>query len=38
MSRANDILLQRANDVTYIKDVTQCYNLALNIFKWENTT
>ena len=38
MSKANDILLQRANDLTYIKYFTQFYNLALNIFKWENTT
>ena len=37
MSKANDILLQRANDLTFIKYFTQFYNLAVNIFKWEDT-
>ena len=37
MSKANEILLQRANDLTFIKYFTQFFNLALNIFKWENT-
>lgn len=37
MSNANEILLQRANDLTFIKYFTQFFNLALNIFKWENT-
>lgn len=37
MSKANEILLQRANDLTFIKYFTQFFNLALNIFKWEDT-
>ena len=37
MSKANEILLQRANDLTFIKYFTQFFNLSLNIFKWENT-
>lgn len=37
MSNANEILLQRANDLTFIKYFTQFFNLSLNIFKWENT-
>lgn len=36
MSKANEILLQRANDLTFIKYFTQFFNLSLNIFKWEN--
>lgn len=38
MSKANEILLQRANDLTFIKYFTQFFNLSLNIFKWENTS
>ena len=37
MSKANEILLQRANDLTFIKYFTQFFNLALNIFKWGDT-
>jgi hypothetical protein len=37
MSKANEILLQRANDLTFIKYFTQFFNLTLNIFKWEDT-
>lgn len=37
MGKANEILLQRANDLTFIKYFTQFFNLSLNIFKWENT-
>lgn len=37
MSKANQILLERANDLTFIKYFTQFFNLSLNIFKWENT-
>lgn len=37
MSKANEILLQRANDLTFIKYFTQFFNLSLNIFKWEDT-
>lgn len=37
MSNANEILLQRANDLTFIKYFIQFFNLSLNIFKWENT-
>ena len=37
MSKANEILLQRANDLTFIKYFAQFFNLTLNIFKWEDT-
>lgn len=37
MSKANQILLERANDLTFIKYFTQFFNLSLNIFKWEDT-